>query len=73
MMRSSYNDYKSLKIFSFKQYLGKKSKYEKIIPLSYLIRTMSKANRMAINVEILRIDSWSYLKKEFNELIRVDP
>ena len=34
---------------------------------------MSTADPLAIGVEILRIDSWCSLEKEFIELIRMNP
>ena len=54
-------------------YSRRTSNYLKRIILSNPTHMMSMANLIAIGVEILRIDSVCSLKKEFTELIRMNP
>ena len=49
------------------------SNYLKRIALSNPTRMMSMTDPIAIGVETLRIDSGFFLKKEFTELIRMNP
>ena len=54
-------------------YSRRTSNYPKRITLSNPTHMMSKADLLVIGVETLRIDSGCSLKKEFNELIRMNP
>ena len=54
-------------------YSRRTSNYPERITLSNLSHMMSMADPIAIGVEILRIDSWCSLEKEFTELIRMNP
>ena len=47
--------------------------YLERIVLSDPTHMMSMTDLIAINVEILRIDSWCSLEKEFTKLIRMNP
>ena len=49
------------------------SNYPERIVLSDLTHMMSIADLIAINVEILKIDSRCSFKKEFTKLIRLNP
>ena len=54
-------------------YSKKTSNYPKRIALSDPTHMMSVANLLAINVEILRINSGCSLEKEFTKLIHMNP
>ena len=54
-------------------YLRRTSNYPERIALSNLTHMLSTADPIAIGVETLRIDSGCSLKKEFTELIRMNP
>ena len=49
------------------------SNYSKRITLSYPTHVMSMVALVAINVEMLRIDSEGFLEKEFIKLICMNP
>ena len=55
------------------RYLRGISNYLERITLSNPTHMMTMADLVAINVETLRIDSGCYYKKEFIELIRMNP
>ena len=55
------------------EYLRRTSNYSERITLSNPTHMMSTANPITIGMETLRIDSGSYLEKEFTELIRMNP
>ena len=54
-------------------YSRRTSNYPEIITLCNPSQMMSMADRIAIGVETLRIDSGCSLEKEFIELIRINP
>ena len=54
-------------------YLRKTSNYLEIISLSNPTHIISMVDPVAIGVETLMIDSGCSLKKEFTELIRMNP
>ena len=54
-------------------YLIRKSNYEKIITLFDMTRKMSMTDRVVIGMKTLNIDSECSLKKEFTELICMNP
>ena len=54
-------------------YSRRTSNYSKTITLSDPTHMMSMVDPVAIGVEILRIDSGWSLKKEFTELIHMNP
>ena len=54
-------------------YSRRTSNYPERIALSNLSHMMIMADLIAIDVEILRIDSGCSLEKEFTELIRMNP
>ena len=54
-------------------YLRRISNYPERIALFDLILMMSMTDRVAISVKTLRIDSGCFLKKEFIELIYMNP
>ena len=54
-------------------YSRRTSNYLEIIVLSNPSHMMSMTDLIAIGLEILRIDSWCSLEKDFTELIRMNP
>ena len=55
------------------KYLRRTSNYPKRIALSDPTHMMIMVDLVAINVEILRIDSECSLEKEFTKLIHINP
>ena len=60
-------------IFLFVGYSRRTLNYPERIALSNRTHMMNIVDLVAINVEALRIDSGCSLKKEFNELIGMNP